>query len=76
MSKSPYGVINAHEAYSKQEVMNRLGISQSFWDKMLDNGLPYANVGHGRWVSGAALIQYLTTNSETKSATAEAVVNE
>ena len=67
------GVINAHEAYSKSEVMNRLGISQRFWDQMLDNGLPYANIGHGRWVTGQALIDYITTHSERKAegATAE-----
>ena len=49
------GVINAHEAYSKQELMNRLGISQRFWDSMLDDGLPFTNIGHGRWVTGQSL---------------------
>jgi len=63
----PIGMINAHEAYSKQEAMNRLGISQRFWDLMLDNGLPYANVGHARWVTGQALLDYINTHSETKA---------
>ena len=67
MSKFPTGVINAHEAYSKHEVMNRLGISQTFWDKMLNDGLPYANIGHSRWVTGQALIAYMTKHSETKT---------
>ena len=60
-------VINAHEAYSKNEVMNRLGISQRFWDQMLNNGLPYTNIGHGRWVTGVAIIEYMNTHSETKT---------
>ena len=66
MSKLPTGVINAHEAYSKNEVLNRLGISQRFWDQMLDNGLPYANIGHSRWITGQSLIEYMTKHSETK----------
>jgi hypothetical protein len=61
------GVINAHEAYSKHELMVRLGISQKFWDQMLDSGLPYANIGHGRWVTGQAIIEYMTKHSETKA---------
>ncbi len=61
------GVINAHEAYSKQEMMNRLGISQRFWDQMLDSGLPYSNIGHGRWVTGQAIIEYMTKHSESKA---------
>ncbi len=61
------GVINAHEAYSKNEVMSRLGISQRFWDQMLDSGLPYSNIGHSRWVTGQAIIEYMTTHSETKA---------
>jgi hypothetical protein len=39
------GKIHRDEAYSKQMVLQRLGISQKFWDKMLDDGLPYTNVG-------------------------------
>lgn len=68
MSKLPTGVINASEAYSKIEVMNRLGISQSFWDKMLNDGLPYANIGHSRWITGQSLIEYMNKHSETKTA--------
>ena len=67
MSKLPMGVINVHEAYSKVEVMNRLAISQRFWDQMLDNGLPYTNIGHSRWVTGQALIEYMTKHSQTKN---------
>jgi len=67
MPKFPIGVINSQEAYSKYEVMNRLGISQRFWDKMLDDGLPYANIGHGRWVTGQSIIEYITRQSETKN---------
>ena len=62
------GVINASEAYSKNMVLERLGISQRFWDKMLDDGLPYANIGHARWVTGKDLIEYLGRNAETKKA--------
>ncbi len=61
------GVINAKEAYSKTEVMIRLGISQTFWDKMLSDGLPYANIGHSRWITGQSLIEYMNKHSETKT---------
>jgi hypothetical protein len=66
MAGNPTGFINAHEAYSKNEVLSRLGISQRFWDQMLDSGLPYSNIGHSRWVTGKALIQYMTEHAETK----------
>lgn len=67
MPKVPTGVVNASEAYSKNEVMVRLGISQRFWDQMLDNGLPYTNIGHRRWVTGQSLIAYMTEHSEKKA---------
>uniref|UniRef100_A0A7C2PBF8 Topoisomerase II n=1 Tax=Schlesneria paludicola TaxID=360056 RepID=A0A7C2PBF8_9PLAN len=63
------GTIHAQEAYSKEEVLRRLGISQKFWDKMLDEGLPYSNVGHARWVTGQALIEHLSQHSERKRGT-------
>lgn len=63
---SQAGVIRMDEAYSKQMVLRLLGISQKFWDKMLDEGLPFTSVGHTRWVTGAALIQHLSRNSERK----------
>ena len=66
MVKNVPGVINATEAYSKKEVLGRLGVSQRFWDKMLDDGLPYSPVGHTRWVLGQDLIEYLKRNAETK----------
>lgn len=61
------GVISVHEAYSKRIALRRLRISQKFWDKMLDEGLPYTVVGHTRWVTGADLIQHLSSKSERKS---------
>ncbi len=61
------GVIRTDEAYSKQMVLQKLGISQKFWDKMLAEGLPYTNVGHTRWVTGQALIEHLSRNAERKS---------
>jgi len=60
------GVIHTHEAYSKRMVLQRLGISQKFWDKLLDEGLPYTIVGHSRWVTGQALIEHLKRNAEKK----------
>ena len=36
-------------------------------DVMLDDGLPYANIGHGRWITGQALIEYMNMHSETKA---------
>ena len=61
------GLIHADEAYSKKMVLNRLGISQKFWDKMLDEGLPYTIVGHSRWVTGKDLIEHLRRKAERKA---------
>ena len=61
------GVIRADEAYSKMAILKRLGISQKFWDKMLDEGLPYTVVGHSRWVTGQALIEHLHKHAERKT---------
>ncbi len=67
MKKSPNtGLIRRDEAYSKRMVLERLGISQKFWDKMIAEGLPYTVVGHTRWVTGEALITHLTRNEERK----------
>ncbi|WP_437192704.1 topoisomerase II [Planctomicrobium sp. SH527] len=66
MSRIPTGVIHADEAYSKRTVLERLGISQKVWDKLLSEGLPYTSVGHTRWVTGKDLIQHLSTHSERK----------
>lgn len=68
---SPLGVIRSDEAYSKQELLKRLGISQKFWDKMLDDGLPYSHVGHTRWVTGKNVITHLENCSTTKAAVAQ-----
>jgi len=69
MSTANKGIIRIDEAYSKLMVLQRLGISQKFWDKMLDEGLPYTNVGHSRWVTGQALIEHLSRNAERKAQT-------
>jgi hypothetical protein len=66
MNASVEGVINRHEAYSKSMLLARLGISQKFWDKLLDDGLPYTIVGHTRWVTGEALINHLMQRAEQK----------
>lgn len=66
MSTATKGVIRMDEAYSKQMVLQRLGISQKFWDKMISEGLPYTIVGHTRWVTGQALIEHLSRNAERK----------
>ena len=66
MSMRDSGVIRSDEAYSKNMVLQRLGISQKFWDKMLSEGLPYTSVGHTRWVTGQALIEHLSRNAERK----------
>lgn len=61
------GLISETEAYSKRMLMNRLGISQKFWDKLLDEGLPYTIVGHSRWVTGKDLIEHLRRKAERKN---------
>ena len=65
------GVIRADEAYSKLTVLERLGVSQKFWDKLLDDGLPFTNVGHTRWISGRQLIDHLEKHSTTKHTKAQ-----
>ncbi len=60
------GVIRLDEAYSKRCVLSRLGVSQRFWDKMLDEGLPYTCVGHTRWVTGEDIMNYLKKFAQTK----------
>jgi hypothetical protein len=65
------GTIQIGEAYSKTVVMQRLGISQKFWDKMLDDGLPFTEIGHSRWVSGKHLLDYLEQHAETKKSDAQ-----
>jgi hypothetical protein len=60
------GFINVDDAYSKSMVLERLGISQKTWDKMLDEGLPFTEIGHTRWVTGRNLIDFLMEKSETK----------
>ena len=64
MKRDGHGVIKADEAYSKSMILERLGISQKFWDKMLDEGLPYTVIGHSRWVTGKALIEHLNKHAE------------
>jgi len=64
--KAECGLIRRDEAYSKSAAMERLGISQRFWDKMLDNGLSYATIGHSRWVTGEALFRYFESMAENK----------
>lgn len=71
MNKNLSGVIHVAEAYSKSMVLQRLGISQRFWDKMLDEGLPYAIIGHSRWVTGQNLMLHLENHSLTKKNEAE-----
>lgn len=63
------GSIRADESYSKQEILRRLGISQKFWDKMLDEGLPFTIVGHTRWVAGKDLLEHFSRNAERKRVT-------
>lgn len=66
------GLIHRHEAYSKATVLQRLGISQRFWDKLLDQGLPYTIVGQTRWVTGEALIRHFEQCAKTKNGNSKA----
>ena len=66
MNEVSTGRIHADEAYSKHQLMKLLGISQCFWDKMLDDGLPYTRVGQTRWVIGENVLNYLHRNAERK----------
>jgi hypothetical protein len=68
-NSSSVGRIHTDEAYSKLEVLQRLGVSQKVWDKMLDEGLPYTVVGHTRWVTGKNLIEHFSRNAERKRET-------
>jgi hypothetical protein len=66
MAHTTTGTINSHESYSKQTVLQRLGISQKFWDKMIADGLPVCSIGHQKWITGQALIDYMNRNAQTK----------
>jgi hypothetical protein len=66
-SSAVEGIIRVDEAYSKKMILNRLGISQKFWDKMLDEGLPYTTVGHSRWVTGKDLIEHFRRKAVRKT---------
>ena len=66
MKSTATGLIHISEAYNKSTVLQRLGISQKFWDKMLDEGLPYTVIGHSRWVTGKDLIEHLHRKAERK----------
>jgi hypothetical protein len=48
-------------------VLERLGISQVYWDKMLDAGVPYSEIGHSRWITGDALFRYIEQTAKVKS---------
>jgi len=63
------GVISVHEAYAKRELMQRLKISQKFWDKMISEGLPFTGIGHAKWVTGKAVLNYLDRKSQQKNGT-------
>ncbi len=66
MANTVTGLVHTSEAYNKKMVLERLGISQKFWDKMLDEGLPYTVIGHSRWVTGKDLIEHLHRKAERK----------
>ncbi len=60
------GYVRADEAYAKQELMIRLRISQKFWDKMVNEGLPAAQIGHAKWVTGQSVIDFINQNAKRK----------
>jgi len=64
----PIGRIHADEAYSKKIAFEVLGISQRFWDKMLDEGLRYTTVGKTRWVTGEEILNWMHRNAIRKVA--------
>lgn len=61
------GVIRSDEGYSKTELLQRLQISQKFWDRMIAEGLPVANIGHAKWVTGSAVLGYIERHSVRSS---------
>ena len=71
MKQVVHGLIRLDEAYSKTMLMQRLGISQRYWDKLLDEGLPFVQVGHARWVVGRQLIEHLESHSQRKPEAAQ-----
>ena len=70
MPQHTTGIIRADEAYSKAIVMERLGISQKFWDKMLERegASPTRRSATHRLGDGKDLIEYLSRKSATKQA--------
>lgn len=64
-----FGIVRADELYFKQQLLKRLGISQKFWDKMRDDGLPFSKVGRRKVVAGKDLIEHLSRQAERKRGT-------
>lgn len=62
----PLGIIRSDELYCKEHLFERLGISQKFWDKMRDEGLPISKVGRRKCVAGKDLIEHLSNQAERK----------
>lgn len=66
-SHNSAGMIRADEAYSKQELLLRLNVSQKFWDKMISDGLPVASIGHAKWVTGRQVIDYIEQQAAARN---------
>lgn len=63
------GIIRADEAYSKQALLRVLPGSQKVWDKLIDEGLPFTEIGKCRYVTGRAVIEHFTRRARTKRET-------
>lgn len=67
--KSFNGVIRKDEAYSKTTLLQRLGIGQPFWDRMIEEGLAFVQIGHSRWVTGDAVFRWFDEHSQSSTST-------
>ena len=65
--KSLVGLVRRDEAYSKTTLLERLGIGQPFWDKMISDGLDFVQIGHSRWVTGEALFRWFEMHSQANT---------
>lgn len=66
-SKNAGGIINAHELYRVQTVMELLGVGYKAYTSMRRRGLPVIRIGSRKFISGRQLIEYMERFAHVES---------
>lgn len=66
-SKNAGGIINAHELYRVQTVMELLGVGYKAYTAMRRRGLPVIQIGSRKFISGRQLIEYMERFAHVES---------